>query len=122
MTADSPIDSPVSEESPKTKKTSLNCTLQAKRNYYQRHREKILARHKEWREENKEHLKELQKKSSAKYAQKKKLELQLIQKLAESQTEEDEEDDFFNRLGEVITIANFYERLGIHRPIDFYEN
>ena len=63
MTSNSPIESTVSEDSPKPKKTSLNCTLQAKRNYYQRNREKILARHKEWRETNKEKYSEMQKKT-----------------------------------------------------------
>lgn len=122
MESKSPIDSPVSEDLPKPKKTSLNSTLQAKRNYYQRNKERILARHKEWRETNKEKYSEMQKRNYKKCMEKKKLELQLLQRLADSQTDEDDEEDFFNRLGEVLTVANFYQKLGVNRPIDFFSN
>ena len=54
--------------------------------------------------------------------EKKELELQLLQRLAESQTDEDDTEGFLKRLGEVIQIASFYESLGINRPIDFYRN
>ena len=105
-----------------TRKPSLACTLQAKRNYYQRHKERILESHREWRERNKDRLKEMQKTYQKRYKEKKDLELNMLQKLVEARSEEDDENDFMNRLEEVIHIASFYKSLGIERPIDFYEN
>jgi uncharacterized protein (DUF885 family) len=121
MKTNNPIDSCLSTEtSPSTRKPSLACTLQAKRNYYQRHKERILESHKAWRERNKDRLKELQKTYQKRYKEKKDLELNMLQKLVEARSEEDDENDFMNRLEEVIHIASFYKSLGIERPIDFY--
>ena len=40
------------EEQEKTKKPTRACTLQAKRSYYERKKERILEAHKQWRIKN----------------------------------------------------------------------
>jgi flagellar biosynthesis component FlhA len=107
------------EEQQKTKKTTRACTLIAKRNYYERNKERILEAHKQWRIKNKEKLTEMNKQAYKRQKEKKELELSLMKRLIEAQDESDEEDLFINRIHEMMHIANFYQQLGIKRPIDF---
>jgi hypothetical protein len=89
----------------------------ARKAYYWRHKERILAEHREWREKNAEKLKAMKRAYNEKYKEKRALEKKILENFLIN--EEVEEDIITNRLVEMAMIADFYAQLGIKRPIDF---
>ena len=91
----------------------------ARRAYYARHKERILAEHREWRERNAEKLKQMKQAYNAKYKERRELEKKILENFLIN--DEVEEDIVCNRLVEMAMIGDFFNQLGIKRPIDFAE-